>query len=93
MMQVRAPMAQPLTSESTYGTASYIVLVDDQGKTSCSLMMAKSRVAPLTQITIPRLELTAAVVAVKVDKMLQDEMQDPLQQSFLNRQYNSSVIH
>ncbi|KAI3356203.1 hypothetical protein L3Q82_017185 [Scortum barcoo] len=68
-------------SEHAYGTASYLVLVDEQGRTHCSFVMGKSRVAPLKQVTIPRLELTAAVVTVKVDKMLQEEMQLPLQQS------------
>lgn len=43
--------------------------------------MGKSRVSPLKQITVPRLELTAAVVVVKVDRMLQEEMQIPLQLS------------
>ncbi|KAJ8346865.1 hypothetical protein SKAU_G00282660 [Synaphobranchus kaupii] len=68
-------------SENAYGTASCLVLVNEQGRTHCSFVMRKSRVAPLKQVTIPRLELTAAVVAVKVYKMLQDEMQVPLQQS------------
>lgn len=66
-------------SENAYGTASYLVLVDERRRTHCSFVMGKSRVAPLRQVTIPRLELTAAVVAVKVDKMLQEEMQLPLQ--------------
>ncbi|TWW61438.1 hypothetical protein D4764_04G0000850 [Takifugu flavidus] len=68
-------------SEVAYGTASYLVLENDKGRIHCSLAMGKSRVSLLKQITVPRLELTAAVVAVKVDRMLQEEMQIPLQQS------------
>ena len=68
-------------SENAYGTVSYLVLVNEQGKPHCSFVMGKSRVAPLKQVTIPRLELTAAVIAVKVDKMLQEELQIPLQPS------------
>lgn len=43
--------------------------------------MGTSRVSPLKQITIPRLELTAAAVAVKMDKVLRQELQIPLRQS------------
>ena len=38
-------------------------------------MMGKSRVAPLKQTTIPSMELTAAVVAVDMDKLLKRELQ------------------
>lgn len=43
--------------------------------------MGKARVAPLKCVTIPRLELTAAVVAVKMDQMLRRELQVTLQNS------------
>ncbi|XP_048039585.1 uncharacterized protein LOC125264365 [Megalobrama amblycephala] len=43
--------------------------------------MGKSRMAPLKQTTIPRMELTAAVVAVKTDKMLKDELELELHES------------
>lgn len=57
-------------SDTGYGTVTYILIKNDKGDKHCSFLMAKSRVAPLKQITIPRMELTAAVVAVKIDKMM-----------------------
>lgn len=41
----------------------------------------KSRVSPLKQMTIPRLELTAAAVAVKMDRSMTKELQMPLEES------------
>lgn len=46
-----------------------------------AFLLGKARVAPLKQTTIPRLELTAAVLAVRVDKMLQKELQLKLEKS------------
>jgi len=40
----------------------------------CSLLMARARLAPMKSVTIPRLELMAAVLAVKVDHMLKREL-------------------
>lgn len=58
-----------------YGQCSYVRLVDDKGQIHCSLIMGKARVAPLKMVTIPRLELTAAVVSVRVSDMLRQELQ------------------
>ncbi|KAJ8353016.1 hypothetical protein AAFF_G00121970 [Aldrovandia affinis] len=81
-------------SEYAYGTASYLLLENKQGKKHCSLVMGKSRVASLKQVTIPRLELTAAVVAVKIDKMLHQELQVPLQPStFWTDSTHGAQIH
>lgn len=60
---------------------SYLLLENEQGKKHCSLLMGKARVTPLKQVTISRLELTAAVTAVKIDKMLRQELQVPPQPS------------
>ncbi|KAJ8385589.1 hypothetical protein AAFF_G00184510 [Aldrovandia affinis] len=68
-------------SENGYGTVTYILLTNTQGKKHISFLMGKSRVAPLKQVTIPRMELMAAVVAVKVDKMMKQELQVPLERS------------
>ncbi|XP_042070053.1 uncharacterized protein LOC121812301 [Haplochromis burtoni] len=43
--------------------------------------MGKARVAPLKQTSIPRMELTAALVASRMDKMWKKELQMHLQES------------
>ena len=57
-----------------YGTVSYIRMVDEHEMIHCSMLMAKSKLAPLKQITIPRLELSAAVLAVRIDQTLRREL-------------------
>ena len=53
-----------------YGQASYLRLESTEGRVHCSLVMGKSRVAPAKLVTVPRLELTAASLSVKVGYML-----------------------
>ena len=57
-----------------YGSAAYLRLVDVQGKIHCSFLLGKARLAPLNQTTIPRLELTAATVAVRLGCLLCHEL-------------------
>jgi hypothetical protein len=47
--------------ESGYGITSYIRFMNDQDRIHCTMVIIRSRVAPLKKMTIPRLELTAAV--------------------------------
>ena len=47
----------------------------------CSFIMVKARVAPLKPVTIPRMELIAATVAVRVDRMMQKEIELSLEPS------------
>ncbi|XP_034151514.1 uncharacterized protein LOC117595338 [Esox lucius] len=69
------------TSESGYGTVSYLRQENNDKEVHVAFMIGKARVSPLKQVTIPRLELTAAVLAVKVDRMLRRELQLQLNKS------------
>ena len=57
-----------------YGAACYVRQVDQDERVSVALVMGKSRVSPLKMITIPRLELTAATVAVKLGALVKGEL-------------------
>ena len=57
-----------------YGQCSYLKMINSHNEVHCSLVMAKSRVTPLKPITVPRLELTAAVVSTKISAFLQEEL-------------------
>ena len=61
-------------SENGFGTASYLRLNNETDDVECNLIMSKARVAPLKQVSIPRMELSAATLAVKVDTMLKREL-------------------
>ncbi|XP_070212738.1 uncharacterized protein [Littorina saxatilis] len=57
-----------------YGQCSYLRLKDENDKVHCSLVMAKGRVAPLKQVTVPRLELQAATLSAKMSSFLEKEL-------------------
>jgi hypothetical protein len=60
-----------------YGQCSYLRLKDDKGNIHCSLVIGKSRVAPLKATTIPRLELAAALVSARMSCMITKELEYP----------------
>ena len=51
-------------SEQAFGACVYIRWELDDGSYDVRFVTAKSRVAPLKELTLPRLELQAAVVAM-----------------------------
>jgi hypothetical protein len=57
-----------------YGQCSYLRFESPLGKIHTSLVVAKARVTPLRHVTVPRLELTAAVLSVKMARFLQNEL-------------------
>ena len=57
-------------SEIAYGQVSYIRVENTDGMISTTFLMGKSRVAPMKQTTIPRLELTAALVSARIGSQL-----------------------
>ena len=62
-------------SETGYGAVAYLRMTDGEGRTHCSFLVGKARVAPLKTVTIPRLELTAATVAVRLDAQIKRELE------------------
>ena len=61
-------------SEAGYGVVAYIRSVRENGEIFCNIVIAKSRVAPLKFMSVPSLELRAAVLAVKIVVQLREEL-------------------
>lgn len=68
-------------SESGFGTVSYLRLMNKSNTVHSSFIMGKARVVPLKPVTIPRLELTAATAAVRIDWTMQEEIELQLEPS------------
>ena len=60
--------------EKCYDQYSYLRMTDVSGQVFTTLIMAKSRVSPMKIVTIPILELTAALVSVSVSTFLRKEL-------------------
>ncbi len=57
-----------------YGACSYLKLTDVAGTVATSLVMGKAYVAPSKTMTIPRLELAAAVLATDLSTFIEEEI-------------------
>ena len=61
-------------SKHAFGAVCYLRMQESPESIRCVLMMAKSRLAPKSEESIPRLELMAAVTAVNMDLTLKKEL-------------------
>ena len=69
------------SSPLAYGAVAYLRLVNDRGDVHCSFVMGKSRLTPLKPVTIPRMELFAAVLSTRLDRLIRDEIGYPINSS------------
>ncbi|PFX21826.1 hypothetical protein AWC38_SpisGene13688 [Stylophora pistillata] len=60
-------------SSEGYGAVSYLRVVNEAKDVPCAFLMGKSRQTPQKSVTIPRLELSAAVVATRLNRMVRHE--------------------
>ncbi len=61
-------------SERAYGAVSYLRTENGQGKVELAFLIARSRVAPKKQLSVPRLELCAALCGAQLAEMLRKEL-------------------
>ena len=69
-------------SSTGYGVVAYLLMKSADNKTCVSFVSGKARLAPLKVTTIPRLELTAAVTAVRLACLIRAEIDIPLEVRF-----------
>ncbi|KRZ15249.1 hypothetical protein T11_16503 [Trichinella zimbabwensis] len=61
-------------TETAYGAVVYLVVTKEDHSTISNPVMAKSRVAPLKKMTLPRLELMAAQMEAKLITFVKDSL-------------------
>ena len=65
-------------SQLAYGAVSYLWLVNSQGNVHCCFVL----LAPLKPVTIPRMELSAIVLSTRLDRMIREELEYRIEESF-----------
>ena len=79
-------------SKVAYATAVYLRVVPEDGRASTSLVMSKTRMAPVRKITFLRLELMAAVITARLCTYVKDEIDCPISRIVCWTE-NSSTLH
>ncbi|XP_055910900.1 uncharacterized protein LOC129945266 [Eupeodes corollae] len=78
----------PDASMKAYGTVAFIKIVGDDGEESVAFLCAKNRVAPLKidgikELSLPKLELTAALLAARLCAYLKQSLKVMIHKFFL----------
>ena len=68
-------------SQIGYGNVSYLRMENQDGTVTVSMLYSKARVSPIKPVTIPRLELLATALSVKIDARLKQEWNVKLEES------------
>ena len=79
-------------SEVGYASAFYLRFFHEDGKVSTSLVMSKTRVAPVRKITLKRLELMAAVITARLCSYVKGAIDCPINRIVCWTD-NSSTLH
>jgi len=78
---VKGPLLSA-ASQQGFGAVSYLRITDQIGALKSKFVMGKSRLVPIKPTTIPRLELSAAVRATRLDRISQNGLTLPITESF-----------
>lgn len=65
-------------SERAYGSVAYLRTTDNKGDVHIAFILARSRVAPKKCLSMPRLELSAALTGAQLVKLIQAELTIPI---------------
>lgn len=65
-------------SERAYGSVAYLCTDNKDGEIQLAFLAARSRVVPVRQQTIPRLELCAAHIGAQLGSVLEQELTLPI---------------
>ena len=84
---IKAPAERQLhifcdASELGYGACAYL-RCQSEGEITVSLVLGKARLAPMHQVSIPRLELAAAALASQVRKQVMDQLDVTVDRIFM----------
>lgn len=70
-------------SQVAYGAALYLIITNNEGKHQTHLICAKSRVAPLKTVSLPRLELCAALLLARLGSVVIKALDITIHKTFL----------
>ncbi|XP_030828101.1 uncharacterized protein LOC115919169 [Strongylocentrotus purpuratus] len=65
-------------SERAYAACAYLRVTDTDDRIHCAFVMGKTRLCPLKKMSVPRLELSAAALGVKLGQTIKEELRLPL---------------